>query len=150
MEHLASDAYAVPVPGPRFELAPTDVVFFRLSLFDEAGQLLGQNLYWHNWKQYQDYRTMNRMPKAEVKISASEVDAAENMRRWNVTLTNGPVPAVGVRLGLLDAQGRKVLPTFYSDNYVTMMPGETKTLAVECHADTLTGAASWSLGGWNL
>ena len=150
VEHLASDAYAVPVPGPRFELAPTDIVFFRLALLDEAGQLLGQNLYWHNWKQYQDYRAMNRMPKAEVKIRASEVDAVESMRRWNVTLTNGPVPAVGVRLSLLDGNGRKVLPTFYSDNYVTMMPGETKTLAVECHADTLTGAASWSLGGWNL
>ena len=150
VEVLESDAYAVPLPGPRFDLSPTDVVFFRLSLYDAEDHLLGQNLYWHNWKEYQAYESMNQMPKAQVQIEAKEAEPKEQMRCWTVKLQNGPIPAVNVRLSLLDENGQKMLPTFYSDNYVTMMPEETVTLQVECHADALEGAANWSLEGWNL
>ena len=33
--------------------------------------------------------------------------------------------------------GQRVLPVFYSDNYVSLLPGERKTLTVEAAASDL-------------
>ena len=47
--------------------------------------------------------------------------------------------------------GKRVLPVFYSDNYVSLLPGETKTLHVEAAQADLGGEApALAVDGWNV
>ena len=69
---------------------------------------------------------------------------------YTLTLTNGPVPALGIRIRLAGEDGSAVLPVFYSDNYLIMMPGEKRTVAASFDPSRLTGNPVWSLTGWNL
>jgi hypothetical protein len=50
----------------------------------------------------------------------------------DVTLTNpSRVPVLNTKLTLFDAAGARVLPVYWSDNYVSLMPGESRTVSAE-------------------
>lgn len=70
--------------------------------------------------------------------------------KYTLQVDNGPVPALGVRVRLAGEDGTAVLPVFYSDNYLMMMPGEIRTITAEFDPDRLIGEAQWDLSGWNL
>jgi hypothetical protein len=45
----------------------------------------------------------------------------------------------------------RVLPVFYSDNYVSLIPGETKAIEMEAAASDFKGEASLIVvDGWNV
>ena len=47
--------------------------------------------------------------------------------------------------------GKRVLPVFYSDNYLSLVPGETRTVTVECATKDLQGeAALVEVDGYNV
>jgi hypothetical protein len=46
--------------------------------------------------------------------------------------------------------GRRVLPVFYTDNYLSLLPGETKSLTIEAAAASLEGAPLLAVDGWNV
>ena len=47
--------------------------------------------------------------------------------------------------------GARVLPTFYSDNYVSLLPGESKTIFIRCKtADLADTDAKLNLDGFNI
>jgi hypothetical protein len=47
--------------------------------------------------------------------------------------------------------GDRILPAIYDDNYVTLMPGETRTIATELnHADTRGQKPKIVLSGFNV
>jgi hypothetical protein len=59
------------------------------------------------------------------------------------------VPAVLAKLTLEDAStGTRILPAYYSDNYISLLPGEQRTIAVEYSGHTDTPA--FGLRGWNV
>ena len=150
-ELLEPDAYGVVIAAADFSASSTDVVFLRLTLTAADGTLLGRNLYWHNRKEYQDYRALNRIPKAEVSLRVLQTEKTEDgKRRYTLQVENGAVPALGVRIRVTGEDGKAVLPVFYSDNYLMLMPGETRTVTAKFDADRLIGRANWELSGWNL
>lgn len=51
------------------------------------------------------------------------------------------------QLLLTDAQGQPVPAAFYTDNFVTLMPGQTKVITIDCAS--LQGT-TLHLRGWNL
>jgi len=54
-------------------------------------------------------------------------------------------------LTLLEADGKtRVLPAYYTDNYVSLLPGEIKEIVVECPKATVKGGVTIGLRGWNL
>jgi hypothetical protein len=148
---LEPDAYGVRLGQVDFSPSGTDIVFLRLTLKSRSGEVLGYNDYWHNRKEYQDYRALNRMEQAGISLKVVKAEISESgTYRCAVTVKNGPVPALGVRIRLLGEDGSDELPVFYSDNYLTMMPGEERTVTVECAAELLRGTPVWELSGWNL
>lgn len=47
--------------------------------------------------------------------------------------------------------GERVLPVFYSDNYVTLLPDETKTIAIEAAQSDFNGEDPLIVvDGWNV
>jgi hypothetical protein len=150
-ELLEADAYGVILTTVDFSAAETDLVFLRVTLKDQSGKILGTNTYWHNRETYADYRALNTMPKAETTLRVLSKETAENgQMRYTLQVENGTAPALGVRIRLTDADGNAVLPVFYSDNYLMMMPNETAVITAEFDTDRLIGDAVWHLSGWNL
>jgi hypothetical protein len=78
-------------------------------------------------------RGLDTLAGVPVTVRAS----ARTAGRVDVTLTNpSKVPVLNTKLTLLDAAGARVLPVYWSDNYVALMPGESRTVSAE-----FTGAA---------
>ena len=60
----------------------------------------------------------------------------------------GNVVALASKLTLVDGRGERILPAYYDDNYLSLLPGETRELTI-VHPER-TGPASIQLRGWNL
>lgn len=67
-----------------------------------------------------------------------------------VTLENtGRVAALAAKLTLLDNQAVRILPAYYSDNYVSLLPGEVRVIEI-AHPGQQVAGARLSLRGWNI
>ena len=74
--------------------------------------------------------------------------------RWQLTTELHNVstrPALLVKLKVVrEKTGDRILPALYSDNYVSLMPGERRTLRVEVdNADTRGEKPKVTVGGFN-
>ena len=61
----------------------------------------------------------------------------------------GRAPALGAKVTMLDERGARVLPVYYDDNYVALLPGESRRLAVLCPSGSAR-CAKVALRGWNV
>jgi hypothetical protein len=71
--------------------------------------------------------------------------------RAEVVLHNpGRIPAFFNRLSVTDSRTHKrVLPSFYSDNYVSLMPGETRKVVLQWPVSAI-GHPNLCVDGWNV
>jgi hypothetical protein len=156
---LGPDAYGIKLATATADFAksPTDLVFIRLTVKGGSGNVLGDTLYWHNWKVYMRYESLNRLPEVQLRATlspkstvAGEIGAGNDL--YAITLSNNSsAPAVQTRIRTItSATGEDILPAFYSDNYFSLMPGESKTVTVEFNPKYLKGGRPvFRLSGWN-
>ena len=111
--------------------------FLRLSL-TAGSRLLSENFYWRNGEDDLDYRGLLTLPEAKLKAEVARLEKATG--RMTVTLTNNSkTVAFANRLRLVNAKtGARILPAIMSDGYVTLLPGEQRTIGIEAPADQLT------------
>lgn len=69
-------------------------------------------------------------------------------------IIKNPTPNIAL-MAHLQLQGKKskkrILPAFYSDNYVSLVPNETKRIAIECRKEDLKGDSPViKVDGWNV
>ena len=128
------------------------VHFIQLELHDAAGKLLSSNFYWRAvpWNP-NDYTSLNKMPMVTLtaEVQSREV---EGKRVLTVTLHNPSANvALMAHLQLRRASGERVLPAFYSDNYISLVPNESRTVMIEASANAFGGEdAQVVLDGWNV
>ena len=130
------------------KLANGHTVFVVLKVTDPNGAPVSDNLYW--WaKQESSLRELNDLPKIRLAATAS-VAAAGDERKATIKLENsGIAPALLVKLTLQDAAtGARILPAYYSENYISLLPGETRTVGVAFPAGSSKPAIA--LRGWNV
>lgn len=140
-ELLGPDTYGLVLGRVDCMLAPTDLVFVKLTVRDEKNNILGENLYWHNYQEYQNYRALSGLPAVGLTAQAAEKKLACNSCGYTVAITNNSgTPALQVRIRTLSSTGgQDVLPVFYSDNYFTLLPGDSKTVTLEFNPKNLQG-----------
>ncbi len=120
--------------------------FLVLRLTDPTGRLVGSNFYWlsrtpetidwakSTWyktatAQYADYTALAQLPKVKLTLGErSEQKGEDEFTR--VTVENpGDSVAFFVRLKLNNGRtGEEVLPVRWSDNYISLLPGEKREL----------------------
>ncbi|BCY07470.1 discoidin domain-containing protein [Actinoplanes sp. L3-i22] len=126
--HSRTVEIAASSTAPAFVLsAPVaDLHLVRLEMRDRHGELLSENTYWR-YEKPEDMRALTTMPKTRLSVSTrSKSDSL------TAEVTNrGPAVAALVRLALRDGHGDRVLPARYSDNYFWLLPGESRTIAVD-------------------
>ena len=139
-------------------------VFLSLQLFDE--KLVADNFYWlsakpeihdyvnNKWyvtpiKQYADFKGLANIAGSELNITtASKEESGKTV--LSVELEN-PSSSIAffTQLLLKDEKGEIIYPALWCDNYISLLPGEKRTL--ECALDiSLTGKkATLNVSGWN-
>ena len=146
LSNRATPLAAVPLESL---YAAHPMVLVSLKLTDAAGTLLSENFYWRG-RDAASYRALDTLAPATLtaRMVGGAVDGTD--RVVTVTLANsGQVPALNTKLTLVDAKGERILPAFYSDNYVALLPGETKVLTIRYPA-TVSAAPEVTMRGWNV
>ena len=126
--------------------ADIPVYYVKLILKDSSGNILSDNFYIQG-REYGDLRAVRSLPAAKVKktVKFSGESAV-------VTLKNtGKTPALLLRLTLKGADGDEILPVNYSDNYFSLLPGESRTVDVSWDSFDARGTSpEITLSGMNL
>jgi hypothetical protein len=150
--NIAADESGAFAGALDFSASGTDIVFLRLRLYDESRAILGENTYWHNRKEYQNYRALRELPPASAELSVARAPAppGSGMARYEINIKNtGNTPAVQLALSAAGADGTDILPVFWSGNYITLMPGETVSVTAEFKA-SLSDSPRFRLAGAEL
>ncbi|OYQ37300.1 glycoside hydrolase family 2 [Niveispirillum lacus] len=132
-------------------LATEKLVLVSLALTDGAGTVLSRNDYWVA-ADAPAHQRLNELPAVPVGLSAKGTVGSNGEVAWNVTLTNqGAAPALLAKLTPQKADGTRILPAYLSDNYITLLPGETRQVTVTYPA-AVAGADTPKLAvrGWNI
>jgi hypothetical protein len=137
-----------------FPASVSPVHFIKLDLRDSSGRLISTNFYWRAEPgDPDDLTALNQLPM--VKLTANVEMPKENIggqRRLRVLLHN-PTQSIALmaHVQMRRKSSQRVLPVFYSDNYVSLVPGETKAIEVEAAASEFKGEASLIVvDGWNV
>jgi exo-1,4-beta-D-glucosaminidase len=150
------------VPEPA---GATPTYFLALQLDDASGRTVSRNVYWLSTKpdvlawdksewyvtpltQYTDFTALQHLPPADVKATARFASGRAEVTIENPSKALAFLVHLAVRKG---AGGEEVLPVLWEDNYVTLLPGETRTLTAT-YAPKDLGAATpvVTVDGWNI
>jgi hypothetical protein len=135
-------------------LAANPVVFVKLDLADANGKLLSQNFYWLAANDA-DYRKLDHLSHVTLQASATEQPSNPSSgsdEHVAVTLTNpSQTTALTTKLTLLDGpDGNRILPAYYSDNYISLLPGEQRAIDIAYPSTPAHPHPVVSLRGWNI
>jgi hypothetical protein len=147
---VAADAM---VQGPRLDLAAAMAagpVLVKLELFNAAGALLSQNFYWQA-KTPADLLKLGSVPVQHLSLRIADTGERDGERRLTAWLVNtGAAVALQAKLTLQNADGSRILPARYGDNYVSLLPGETRVIQITYPAAAARGQPRVALRGYNI
>jgi len=120
--------------------------FLDLRLTDGNKNIVSDNIYWMADK-YGQYSGLNELTSSKVIVSAKQVAKG----KIAITLSNPKQAPVAFfnRVALINpATQKRVMPVFYSDNYVSVLPGEKKTVILDYNLNIAKPKVA--VRGWNL
>jgi len=148
-------------------LSPT--YFLRLTVQDSSGKMVGSNFYWLSttpetidWEKasdvatptatYADFTALKQLPKVKLNITST----SEPKGKDGITTVRLQNPsrnlAFFVRLKVSKGKGgEEILPVLWQDNYLSLLPGETRQITATYRAADLgTAKPSVEVSGWNV
>jgi exo-1,4-beta-D-glucosaminidase len=149
------------------DLSPTYFVVLRIS--DESGKVLGSNFYWLSTKpetidwakstwwmtptaSYADYTALSQLPKVKLQI-ANHIEKDGEDEITHVTLQN-PSKSLAFFVRMKVNRGRggeEILPVRWSENYISLLPGERREVTATYRVSDLRNATpSVEVKGWNV
>jgi mannosylglycoprotein endo-beta-mannosidase len=146
-ESVAADVLKLDFPA---DITP--VHFVRLALLD-GGREIASTFYWRSTSIYKGKKTvtgpcvagfqsLEKLPPTTLKITTAQ--AAD---RLDAAIENtGSAIAFMVRLQLQDSAGKPLRPSFYTDNFFSLLPGEKKLVTVSHPSVPQT---SFRVKAWN-
>ena len=152
---------------------PADIsaaYFLNLQLFSATGSLLSRNFYWLSTKpdeldyaktewyytpqtSFADFSSLQDLPKATVHATLRPSAGTEHDAAFQVTLENSSKSvAFLTRLRLVKGKSQsEILPVFWDDNYISLLPGEKREVAVHLRkSDLATAQPSLLVDGFNV
>jgi len=103
--------------------------FLKLTL-SEANKEVTDNIYWLTTKE-NDYSDLTRMAECKPAVQAS-LEKSGEIYKGTVSLKTDKGISFFNRIKVFDRQtGERILPVHYSDNYITLMPGEVRNVQLE-------------------
>ena len=112
--------------------ALSDVYFVKLTLTDDKKKVVSENFYWLSTRKNPDFKNLAKLRKVPLQLNY-KVRTENDEYVVDVTATNHTDKLAFLnRLMLVNEQnGEEILPSFWSDNYFTLLPGASKKLQVK-------------------
>jgi exo-1,4-beta-D-glucosaminidase len=143
--------------------------FLKLTLQDQQGEMKSANFYWlsttrdqFDWKKTHEYFTpvitysdvtgLNRLPMVSLNLN-TRTETNRDEETVHITLVNpSPALAFSVHLRVLKGNGGpELIPTFWSDNFLALLPGETRDVTANYSRQDLGASPPViSVEGWNV
>ena len=142
----------------------SQVHFIKLKLKDANGKLISDAFYWRSKDKYQGAWTMtgpavsgfnaiNQLAKITLNVSLTTKQA--NNKYYIRAVVTNPTTTLSffTQLKLNDAEGNSIHPAYYSDNFFSLLPGESKVITIEVAAQYIhqqkvyLGVDSWNATG---
>ena len=126
-----------------------DGVFFLKLLLADKDSVIDENLYWLSGKP-NSYEKLNELGKTTVETDIKKGNDGISL----VTVSNpGNETAFFIRLKITGINDELILPSFFSDNYFTLLPGEKKLVNLQLseeNRDNKNGEFKLVVEGWNV
>jgi hypothetical protein len=160
---LPSDGVVNDVFTIQFPEAVTQVHFIQLRLKDEKGEEVSSNFYWRSNDRYLGKGTLTGPASSgfedlsklnPAKLTVDYQTREDSGKRFvDVKLKNVSASiAFFNQLQLLDSESKPIRPSFYTDNFFSLLPGETKSVTIETERKNWKkgGAPVLVVKGWNI
>ena len=149
----AAASVAAKVGAVEWPAGLSAVHFVKLELRGADGKLASENFYWKALPEHQnDLTALNSLPAVGLEVTVARRDVA-GRSFFDLTLRNpGRQIALMTHLQLRRKKsGERVLPVYASDNYLSLVGGETKTVTIEVATADLGGEDGLvAVDGWNV
>jgi len=125
-----------------FDKKITPVHFIKLYLFDDQGKEVASSFYWRSTDKYLGKETLtgpasggfeplSTMKKAILNTKCTVVKKGKSyLIELDIKNSSGMI-AFFTQLQLLDKNMKPVRPSFYTDNFFSLLPGESKHISIE-------------------
>jgi len=143
--------------------------FIDLKLKEKDGEIIGRNFYWLSTKEdvldwdntqwhitpiksYADLKGINRMPDSKVEVTHT-ISESDNKANVTVKIKNvSDKIAFFIELNLAgESSGSSILPVYWEDNYVTLLPGEERDIKGYVNrTDYSEDNIVFNFKGWNI
>jgi exo-1,4-beta-D-glucosaminidase len=160
-------ARVLTLPEQAF-LSVSPVNFVELTLADSSGKTIDTNFYWLSSKQnkydwpktdaytaissYEDLTALQSLPSTGKLEASAEIEKGNERPSVLVKLTNPSENlAFQIHLAVRDKNHDEILPVLWQDNYIELMPGESRALTAQLPSTTGIGDdAEVAIDGWNI
>lgn len=139
----------------------TQVHFIKLRLYNEKGKEIANTFYWRSNDKYKGSKTLTG-PTSSGFEDLSKLKQVQLKTRHQVYEENGrhfikaeikntsSTLAFFTQLQLLDENKKPVRPSFYTDNFFSLLPGESKTILIETALEDMPAKPTFVVKGWNV
>ncbi len=148
----------------KIEFSPTITLvhFVKVTLFDDAGNLVSSNFYWRSTDKYlgkttmtgpatAGFETLGTMKKVSLQTKISFVENSTTTVMHLDIKNNSKQIAFFTQLQFLSSEGKPIRPSYYSDNFFSLMPGESKLVSIETENRHLLQLNNKLIvKGWNI
>lgn len=163
----ASEIYKLPA-----DLNLSKSYFLDLRLINEAGHETGNNFYWlstrvdeldyeaefEDWpfytpsRVYADHSMLNKLPEAKLSIQHNFEDSGNRQNVFLIIENTGPHIAFFLELNISgEKSGASILPILWDDNYISLLPGETRKISASFAKKDMAGDKPvLGICGWNF
>lgn len=133
-----------------FPTTLSDTYFIKLTL-TENGNIVSDNFYWAG-KEDGNYQALNQLPKISLNTQTAVKKSGDEWHLITTLKNETQTPALMIRLKVVgDKSAERILPAFYSDNYVSLLPGEEKVITIKLQdTDTRDEKPVVEISGFNL
>lgn len=137
--NIAEDRYAEVFSLPVMK-NPPDIFLVKLILKNKRKQTISDNFYWFSSKKKTDFRQLARLEKVIPDISSGYSEEGKEFIMKVTVKNNSDKLSFFNRLMITKGKGgEEILPTFWSDNFITLLPGEEKMLTARFAVEELDG-----------
>lgn len=139
----------------------SQVHFIKLKLYNEKGKEISSNFYWRSNDKYEGKKTLTGPTSSgfediaklkQVQLKVSYKTYQQNGRFYIEARIKNPTNALAffTQLQLLDEYNKPVRPSFYTDNFFSLLPGESKTIVIDTDQSKLPSSPLFVVKGWNV
>jgi exo-1,4-beta-D-glucosaminidase len=165
-----ADGVAKVLTLPAEAFSPASAVYFvKLDLQTNDGKTASTNFYWlspkkntYEWgktdykytpvSSYEDFTALQNLPKAKIEVSGRAASTADGSAVHLTVKNPSDHLAFQVRFGIRKkGQDAEILPVFWDDNYIELMPGESREISARyLPTSDLPDSLELTLAGWNI